>query len=77
MNGKNKRDNPLLAAGLVGAIGINVAVCIFLGYWIGNLGADRFGGEMAWKMSGLLVGLAVGILSAILLVKKVLEDSDG
>lgn len=77
MNGKNKRDNPLLAAGLVGALGINVAICIFLGYWIGSLGADRFGGEIAWKMSGLLVGLAVGILSAILIVKRVLEDSDG
>lgn len=77
MSKKNKKDNPLFAAGLVGALGIQVAACIFLGYWIGSSLDRRFGSGTGWTIGGILVGLAVGLLSAILLVKKVLEDSDG
>jgi len=76
MNGKSKRDNPLVAAALVGALGIDVAICILGGYWIGSLCSNRFGGN-GWIAGGLIVGLAVGILSAVLIVKKVLEDTDG
>jgi len=77
MNKKDRRDNPLLAAGLVGALGLQVAVCIFLGYWIGSSLGNRFGDAKGWMLGGILVGLAVGLLSAILLVKKVMEDADG
>ncbi|MFC4777884.1 AtpZ/AtpI family protein [Paenibacillus sp. GCM10023252] len=77
MNKKSNKDNPLIAAGLVGVMGISVVICIFLGYLIGSYAGDRLGGEKAWIVGGILVGLAVGILSAIMLVKKVLEDTDG
>ncbi|MFF2092546.1 AtpZ/AtpI family protein [Paenibacillus sp. NPDC058174] len=77
MNKKSRRDNPLFAAGMVGALGLQVAVCIFLGYWIGSLLGRRLGDEKGWTVGGILVGLAVGILSAILLVKKVMEEADG
>ncbi|CAM4474541.1 hypothetical protein FHS16_004645 [Paenibacillus endophyticus] len=77
MNKKSRRDNPLYAAGLVGALGVQVAVCIFLGYWIGSSLGSRFGDPKGWTLGGILVGLAVGLLSAILLVKKVMEDADG
>ncbi|WP_424766597.1 AtpZ/AtpI family protein [Paenibacillus sp. sgz302251] len=77
MNKKNKRDNPLIAAALVGAMGIQVAVCIFFGYWFGSFLDNRLGDGKGWTIAGILVGLAVGLLSAILLVKKVMEDSDG
>ncbi|MDQ8734094.1 MULTISPECIES: AtpZ/AtpI family protein [unclassified Paenibacillus] len=77
MNKKDRRDNPLFAAGLVGALGVQVAVCIFLGYWIGSSLGNRFGDPKAWSLGGILVGLAVGLLSAILLVKKVMEEADG
>ncbi|WP_138753757.1 AtpZ/AtpI family protein [Paenibacillus sinopodophylli] len=77
MNKKDRRDNPLFAAGLVGALGVQVAVCIFLGYWLGSALGTRFGDEKSWMLGGILVGLAVGLLSAILLVKKVMEEADG
>jgi len=77
MSKKDRRDNPLLAAGLVGALGVQVAVCIFLGYWIGSTLDRRLGDGRGWTIGGILVGLAVGLLSAILLVKKVMEDADG
>ncbi|GAB2721555.1 AtpZ/AtpI family protein [Paenibacillus thermoaerophilus] len=77
MTKRSKRDNPLLAAGLVGVLGVDVAVCIALGYWGGSLAGDYFGGSKGWTLGGLFVGLAAGILSAVLLVKKVMEDADG
>ncbi len=77
MNKKSRRDNPLIAAALVGALGIQVAICIFIGYWIGSALDRRIGNGHGCTVGGILVGLAVGLLSAILLVKKVMEDSDG
>jgi len=76
MTKKSKKDNPLLAAGLVGALGIQVAVFIFLGYWVGAYLSDQTGSK-GWIVGGVLIGLAVGIISAILVVKKVMEGSDG
>jgi len=77
MTKKNRRDNPLIAATLVGAMGIHVAVCIFFGFWIGSYLDGRLGDGKGWTVGGILVGLAVGLLSAILLVKKVMEEADG
>jgi len=70
-------DNPWRAAGLVGVMGLDIAICIFAGYWLGAFVRDRMGGPQGWIVGGLLFGLAVGILSVIFLVKKVLEESDG
>ncbi|RXZ83420.1 hypothetical protein EBB07_06305 [Paenibacillaceae bacterium] len=73
MNGKNNRDNPLRAAGLVTAMGLNIAICMVLGYFV----ADWLGGSRGWVVLGLVVGLTVGILSCVVLVRKILEDPDG
>jgi hypothetical protein len=77
MSKKSRRDNPLFAAGLVGALGLQVTICILLGYWIGSYLDGRIGTGKGWTIGGILVGLAVGLLSAILLVKKVMEEADG
>ncbi|GKU76951.1 AtpZ/AtpI family protein [Paenibacillus sp. L3-i20] len=77
MNKRSKRNNPWIAAGLVGMIGIDIAFCIFLGYWIGTVLDSRSGSGNNWTIGGVLVGLTIGLVSAILIVKKVLEDSDG
>ncbi|GGF91925.1 hypothetical protein [Paenibacillus abyssi] len=73
MNQKGKGDNPWRAAGLVGVMGLDIAICIYLGYFLGSW----LGGSQGWVVLGVLGGLAVGILSCVLLVKKVLEDTDG
>lgn len=77
MNKKVRRDNPIYAAGLVGALGFQVAICIFLGYWIGSSLGRHFDAVKGWTVGGILVGLTIGLFSAVLVVKKVLEDSDG
>ncbi|GGD92758.1 AtpZ/AtpI family protein [Paenibacillus nasutitermitis] len=72
MNNKGKSDNPWRAAGLVGVMGLDFAICVLLGYFVGKW----IGNSQGWIIGGVLVGLAAGILSCILLVKVVLEDTD-
>jgi len=73
MGKKKSGDNPWRAAALVGAMGADVAVCVTLGYFLGRLA----GGTPVWVAVGTLVGLAVGILTCFIMVKRLLEDSDG
>lgn len=77
MKPKGSKDNPWRAAGLVGVMGLDIAVCLYAGYWLGDFAARRFNGSSGWIALGLFFGLAVGIGSVIFLVKRVLEDSDG
>ncbi len=77
MSNKERRDNPWRAAGLVGALGLEFAVLLVGGYITGSFFARQWGGSQVWAVVGLLIGLAVGILSAVLMVKKLLEDADG
>ena len=72
MDKKGKGDNPWRAAGLVGAMGLNVALCVFAGYWAGA----NLGGTSGWIITGLTLGLIVGILACVALVKAVLGGSD-
>lgn len=62
-------ENPWKAAGLVTAIGVEFAVCVGLGWWIGAV-ADRNNGTSYWYMVGLVAGLVAGIGSAIGLIRK-------
>lgn len=70
-------DNPWRAAALLGVMGIDVALCIFIGYAIGRYAGERLGGSEAWIIGGVLTGLAAGILTVVLMIRKVLEDTDG
>ncbi|MVP01493.1 MULTISPECIES: AtpZ/AtpI family protein [Paenibacillus] len=76
MNNKGNRDNPWKAAGMVGAIGIDIAFCMIAGYAIATYLVNRFGGSKAWIAGGLMIGLFVGIVSVVMLLKKFLEESD-
>jgi ATP synthase protein I len=73
MDKKGNGDNPWRAAGLVGAMGLDLAICITAGYFLGS----RFGGSRGWVAFGILAGLAVGILTCVVLLRSILEDSDG
>ena len=77
VNQKGTGDNPWKAAGMVGVMGLDIAVCMLIGYWIGNFARERLGGSVGWIIGGLLFGLAAGILSVVILLKKMLEESDG
>jgi hypothetical protein len=66
--------NPWKAAGLVSAIGADLVVCILGGYFAGAFLADKWG-HPGWAAAGVIIGLALGIVSVIYMIKRVLEDS--
>ncbi|MFB9274617.1 hypothetical protein [Cohnella cellulosilytica] len=71
---KDNEDNPWRALGLVGALGFEVGACTVAGYLIGGwIGPTSSG----WKMAGVFMGLGIGLLIAILHVKRALENKDG
>ncbi|HZG87332.1 hypothetical protein [Paenibacillus sp.] len=73
MKKKGNGDNPWRAAALVGVMGADVAVCVTLGFLLGRWLGDSRG----WVAFGTLAGLVVGIFTCVVLVKRLLEDSDG
>lgn len=61
-------------AGLAGSIGMNLVVCILLGYFGGDFLSERTGHKV-WLAAGLLLGLFTGLAFIVLLVKRFLEDT--
>ena len=62
-------DNPWRAAGLVTAIGAELAVLIGIGWWLGTV-YDQSNGTSYGYLTGLIVGLVAGIGSAAGLIRK-------
>lgn len=74
----SKNDGkPWRAMGLVTALGLDLAVCILLGFYGGRWLGEIFGSVPLGTALGVMVGLAVGVTNVIVLIKKVLEDSNG
>ena len=66
--------SPWKALSLVTIIGIDIAACTLIGYWLGSkvdawLEISPFG-----LIAGVFIGLAGGVLSIIPVVKKYLGD---
>lgn len=74
MHKRKSNDNPWRAAGLLGAAGVDIALCILLGYWGGSWLSDRTG-EQKYRAIGTLVGLFVGIVSVVFLIRLYVKDS--
>ncbi len=60
----------------MGVMGFEVAICTIIGYWIGSFAGNRLGHSEAWVAGGVIGGLAVGIVSVVLLLKKVLGETN-
>jgi hypothetical protein len=69
-------DNPLKAMGLVSAVGVDLALCMWLGYKGGTVLDVKFGTDMVWSLVGLMIGLLTGIFTVILLIKRVTGDEN-
>lgn len=67
-------DNPLKAMGLVSAVGVDLALCMWAGYKGGTLLDEKIGTEMVWSLVGLIIGLLTGIFTVILLIKRFTGD---
>ena len=71
-----RNENPWKAAGLVGALGANLAICVVAGYYAGSFISERAGGHKGWLIAGVLAGLIAGIANIVLLIKHFLEDTN-
>ncbi|MFM1651198.1 AtpZ/AtpI family protein [Brevibacillus sp. B_LB10_24] len=64
-----KIDKPWQAIGLVSVIGVDMAVCVIAGVWIGKY-MDGLLGTKPWLLlAGLLIGLGVGVYSVYRLIR--------
>lgn len=61
--------NPWKTAGLVMGLGVELAVCVGLGWWLGIVYDDRNGTDYGY-LTGVIVGLIAGIGSAVALIRK-------
>ena len=67
---KGTRDSsPLKTVLWLGAIGMNFAVCVVAGYYMGKLLQAWLGGEL-WLLAGLFLGIAAGAWSAVVVIKR-------
>ncbi|AHD03923.1 AtpZ/AtpI family protein [Paenibacillus larvae] len=76
MKTPNSNPNPWKAAGLVSAMGLDIAACTLFGYWIGRYFHLHFGWSKNWILGGVFTGFFIGIATVIILLKKFLEDSN-
>lgn len=75
MSKPDSNENPWRALGLVGLIGLDIAICTLLGYFGGAFLGGRFGGEAGWVIAGVLFGVAAGLVNVVFIVKRFLEDT--
>jgi ATP synthase protein I len=67
-------DSPWKALSLVSLIGADLAICTVGGVWLGRK-ADLYFGTPPWFMIiGLLLGIVIGVLTIIPIVKKHLGE---
>jgi ATP synthase protein I len=64
-----KDENPWKTAGLVMGLGVELAVCVGLGWWLGTV-YDDWNGTHYGYLTGVVIGLIAGIGSAIGLIRK-------
>ncbi|GAA4874255.1 hypothetical protein GCM10023310_62430 [Paenibacillus vulneris] len=69
MKQPNRNDNPWRAAALSSAIGIDLAVCLWAGYWFGDWLSHTLGGQL-WLLGGFLLGLVSAIISIYFMIKQ-------
>ncbi|GAA3412906.1 hypothetical protein GCM10020370_66970 [Paenibacillus hodogayensis] len=60
---------------MAGAVGVDLALCIVLGYYAGKWVSVQMDNQPIYIAIGALVGLFVGILSVILLIRYYVKDS--
>lgn len=66
--------SPWKALSAVTLIGIDLAVCTFIGYWLGQKADAWLETSPLWMIAGVFLGLAAGVFSIIPVVKKYLGD---
>ncbi|WP_058300304.1 AtpZ/AtpI family protein [Gorillibacterium timonense] len=75
--GSNRPNEAWKAAGLVGSLGVEVALAVLGGHFAGRYIDRLTNGGKTWMIAGTLAGLVLGLAGAVLLIKRFLEDTNG
>jgi hypothetical protein len=70
------QDNPWKAVGLVSAIGVELVVCMLVGFFGGRYLSDLQGGQTIWIVVGIMAGFLVGVAGIYYLLRFYTEGSD-
>ncbi len=68
MKQRRSQDSPWRAIGLVSAIGVDLVVCILVGFYLGRYAMESFGGNPLWLAAGVVAGIAIGIVSVVFMI---------
>ncbi|MDQ1911224.1 AtpZ/AtpI family protein [Paenibacillus sp. GD4] len=67
------KDNPWRAVAMLGGIGVDLGVCMLAGFWLGDWFSDYRGGEPIWIALGMMLGFILGIVSVVLIIRRVMQ----
>lgn len=77
MKKPSTKDSPWRAISLVSVIGVDLVVCVLLGFYLGRYVSDLMNGQPLFIAAGVILGLATGVLSIIYILKQFTEDTNG
>lgn len=76
MKMSNRNDRPWLVALSISGAGVLLALYILLGFYAGKWIANASDGSKLWLGIGSIVGLCLGIVNIIYLVKKFMGEQN-
>ena len=73
---RDKKRSPLFWVGMWGLVGWAVAMPTAAGIWVGVTLDEAYPGPPSWTLTGVIVGLALGCLTAWFWVKREITRED-
>lgn len=77
MKKPSSKDFPWRAISLVSVIGVDLVVCVLIGFYLGRYVSDLMNGQPLFIAAGVILGLAAGVLSIIYILKQFTEEPNG
>jgi len=76
MKKTNKQDNPWNAIAMSGIIGIDLAICMAGGYYLGKYIGQVTDNQPLWTIIGVTGGFVIGIIGVVFILKQFLSEDD-
>ena len=73
---RDRRKSPWFWAGMFGLVGWSVAIPAVAGAFVGAWADRRWGGEVSWTLTGVIVGMALGCVNAWYWVRRESQRED-